>query len=96
MQEVEKEEQLVYFVSRVLHEAEIRYQMIEKVVLALVVIGRRMQMYFQNHRIIVQIDYPIMKILAKLDLAEQMIGWAIEWSEFHIQYQSRGLLSIKL
>lgn len=28
-------------------------------------------------------------IFAKADLARQMIGWAVELSEFKIQYQSR-------
>jgi len=54
VQEVEVEERPVYFVSRVLHGVEVRYQMIEKVTLALVITARRMRMYFQNHRVIVR------------------------------------------
>jgi len=50
------------------------------------------RMYFQNHRVIVRTDYPIVKFLAKPDLANRMIGWAIELSEFHIQYQPRGAI----
>ena len=61
VQEVEKEERPIYFVSRVLHGAGVRYQMIEKVAMALVVTTRRMRMYFQNHRITVKSDYLIMK-----------------------------------
>jgi len=49
-------------------------------------------MYFQNHQIIIKIDYPIMKILAKPDLVGRMIDWAVELSEFHIQYQLRGAI----
>ena len=92
MQEIEAEERPVYFVSRVLQGAEVRYQMVEKVALALVITARRMRMYFQNHRVIVKTNYPIMKILTKPDLAGQMIGWAIELSEFHIEYQPRGAI----
>jgi len=33
-----------------------------------------MRMSFENHHIIVKTDYPIMKILAKPDLAGRMIG----------------------
>ena len=33
-----------------------------------------------------------MKILTKPDLARRMIGWAIELSEFHIEYQPRGVI----
>jgi len=70
--------------SRVLHDAEVRYQTIEKVVLALIITAQRMQMYFQNHQVIVKTNYPIMKILMKPDLIGRMIRCAIELSEFHI------------
>ena len=92
VQEIEAEERPVYFVSRVLHDAETRYQMVEKVALALVITARRMRMYFQNHKVIVRTNYPIMKILTKPDLAGRMIGWAVELSEFHIEYQPRGAI----
>jgi len=82
----------VYFVSRVLHGAEVRYQMGEKVALALVITARRMRMYFQNHRVIVKNNYPIMKILTKQDLVGRMIGRAIKLSEFHIQYHPMGAI----
>jgi len=92
VQEIGAEERPVYFVSRVLHDAEVRYQMVEKVALALVITARRLRLYFQNHRVIVKTNYPIMKILTKPDLAGRMIGWAIELSEFHIEYQPRGAI----
>jgi len=69
--------------------------MVEKVALALVITARRMQMYFQNHRVIVKTNYPIMKILTKPDLAGRMIGWAVELSEFHIEYQPRGAIKFQ-
>ena len=92
VQKVETEEWLIYFISRVLHGAEVQYQMIEKVALALAITARRIRMYFQNHRIIVRTDYPIMKILVKPDLVKRMIGWAVELSKFQIQYQPRGAI----
>jgi len=51
-----------------------------------------MCMYFQNDRIIVRTDYPIMKILAKPDLVRRMIKWAVELSKFQIQYHPRGII----
>jgi len=66
--------------------------MIKKVTLALIITARRMQMYFQNPRVIVKTNYPIVKILTKPDLAGRMIGWAIELLEFHIQYQAKGAI----
>jgi len=66
--------------------------MVEKVALALVITARWMRMYFQNHRVIVKTNYPIMKILTKPDLVGRMIGWVIELSKFHIKYQPRGAI----
>jgi len=69
VQEAEGEERSIYFVSLTLHMVETRYQMIEKVALALVLTTRRMCPYFQNHSITVRTNYPIFKILFKPDLA---------------------------
>ena len=76
-----------YIISRTLHAGETRYQMIEKVALALVLTARRMRPYFQNHSIIIRTDYPIFKILSKPDLSGRMIGCSVELSEFDIGYQ---------
>jgi len=54
-----------------------------------------MCMYFQNYRIIFNIEYPIMKIPVKSDLAGRIIGWIIELSKFQIQYQPRGQLNLR-
>jgi len=89
VQEPECEERSVYFVSRTLHAAETRYQMIKKVTLALVLTTRRMSPYFLNHSITIRTDYPIFKILSKPDLAGRMIGWSVELSEFDIRYEPR-------
>jgi len=64
--------------------------MIEKMALALVLTIRRVSPYFQNHTITVRTDYPVFKILSKLDLARRMIGWSIELLKFDIQYEPRG------
>jgi len=59
VQEVKKKEHPIYFISWTLHTVETRYQMIENVVFALVLIARRP--YLQNHTITVRTVYPIFK-----------------------------------
>jgi len=85
-----QELELVYFVIQTLHATETRYQMIEKVALALVLTAKQMRPYFQNHSITVRTDYPIFKILSKPDLVGRMIGWSVELFKFNIKYQTRG------
>ena len=63
VQDIEGTQHLVYFVSRTLQDLETRYQMVEKLALSLVHAARRLRPYFQNHSIIVKIDYLIQKIL---------------------------------
>nr|KYP70058.1 Gypsy retrotransposon integrase-like protein 1 [Cajanus cajan] len=77
---------------RVLQDAERRYQMIEKLALALVTAARRLRPYFQSHQVVVKTNYPIKQILRKPELAGRMIAWSIELSEFGIQYENRGPL----
>ena len=45
----------VYFVSKSLHEAEIRYSPLEKAILAMVHASRKLAHYFQAHTVVVLI-----------------------------------------
>ncbi|RDX98916.1 Retrovirus-related Pol polyprotein, partial [Mucuna pruriens] len=74
VQEREKEQCPVYFISKTLQGPEKRYQKIEKGVLALVIASRRLRPYFQSFSIIVRTDMPIQQVLRKPDLAGRMRG----------------------
>ncbi|XP_072084713.1 uncharacterized protein [Arachis hypogaea] len=85
-----KDQQPVYFVSKSLQNAELRYPILEKLVLALIFSARRLRPYFQSHTIIVRTAHPLRQILSKPELAGRLIKWSIELSEFDIHYQPRG------
>jgi len=91
LQEQEKIQKPVYFVSKVLQGLEVRYQAIEKDDLVVVFTARRLCPYFQSFTVIVMTNLPIRKVLQKSDNAGQMVRWAVELSEFDIQYEPRGL-----
>ncbi|XP_020227232.1 uncharacterized protein LOC109808591 [Cajanus cajan] len=82
-------QQPIYFISRMLQEAETRYQLLEKVALGLVHAARRLRQYFR-HRVVVRTDCPITKVLRKPELAGRMMAWSIELSEFDISFEARG------
>lgn len=82
----------VYFVSKVLQGAWIRYQKIEKGALALVVAARRMRPYSVAHQVVVRTNQPIRKILHRPHLVERIIKWATDLSEFSIKVESRSAL----
>nr|KYP46776.1 Uncharacterized protein Mb2253c family [Cajanus cajan] len=72
----------VYFVSRVLQGAKVRYQKIEKLAFTILVTARKLRHYFQSYEIIIRTDYLIRQVLQKPDLAGRMMKWSIELSEF--------------
>ena len=87
VQELAGVQYLVYFVSRSLQDLETKYQMVEKLALPLVNAARRLRPYFQIHHVIVKTNYPIQRILQKLDLAGRKSAWTVELSKFNICYE---------
>jgi ribonuclease HI len=86
----------VYFTSKVLQGPELRYQQIEKIVLALVNAARRLRYYFLAHTIVVRTDQPIISLLGRPDMAGRMLKWSLELSEFDIRYESRKALKAQV
>ncbi|XP_015969769.1 uncharacterized protein LOC107493196 [Arachis duranensis] len=82
-------QQPVYFVSRALQGAELRYNKLEKLALALLTSSRRLKQYFQSHQIVVRTDQGIRQVLQKPDLAGRMMTWSIELSQYDIRYELR-------
>ncbi|XP_072090422.1 uncharacterized protein [Arachis hypogaea] len=82
--ETQEGQQPIYFVSKSLQGAELRYPRLEKLTLALVFSSRRLRPYFQGHTIIVKTEQPLQQVLSKPELAGRLIKWAIELSEFDI------------
>jgi len=76
--------------SKALQGPETRYQSLEKAALAVVFSARRLRHYFHNFTVVVMTDLPIQKVLQKPDVAGRMVLWAVELSEFDIQYEPRG------
>ncbi|XP_075649819.1 uncharacterized protein LOC142620315 [Castanea sativa] len=77
----------VYFISRALRGAKERYPPMEKLAFALVTAARKLKPYFQAHTINVLTDRPLRRAMSNPETAGRMALWAIELSEFDIQYQ---------
>ena len=79
----------VYFVSKALSELEIRYSDFERVALALIMAIKKPRPYFQARTIVVLTGSPIRAILHKPDTFGRLLKWAIELSDFDIEYRPR-------
>ncbi|GJU10296.1 reverse transcriptase domain-containing protein [Tanacetum coccineum] len=80
----------VYFVSRALRGSEIKYNPMEKLVLALLSASRRLKRYFQAHAIIVITDQPIKQLLSNSEISGRMLKWKFELEGYDIQYRPRA------
>ncbi|KAJ0441712.1 putative reverse transcriptase, RNase H-like domain, DNA/RNA polymerase superfamily [Helianthus annuus] len=79
----------VYFFSKTLKLAEIKYPSLEKLVLALVQTARRLRRYFQAHPIQVVTDQSIKSVLEKSENSGRLAKWAVELGEHSITYVPR-------
>ena len=59
----------------------------KKLAFALVTVARKLKPYFQAHTIIVLTDQPLKSAINSPEAAGRMARWAIELSEFDIQYR---------
>ena len=82
----------VYNCSRALRVAEERYPRMEKLILALVTVARKLRPYFQAHTIEVPIEYPMKQVLHKPETSGRLMKWAIELSEFDIIYKPKTVI----
>ena len=65
----------VYYVSKSLHEAEVRYLPLEKTILAVVLGTRKLPHYFQAHIVVVLTQLPLKTILRSADYIGRIAKW---------------------
>ncbi|XP_022146375.1 uncharacterized protein LOC111015604 [Momordica charantia] len=83
---------LVYYTSKAMTEAEIRYPQMEKLTLALVTLARRLRPYFQVHTVSVLTNFPLKNIFLRPETSGHLMKWALELSEYDIQFEPRTAL----
>ncbi|KAL0298797.1 UNVERIFIED_CONTAM: hypothetical protein Sradi_6539500 [Sesamum radiatum] len=79
----------IYYVSKVLNEAECHYSSIETMVMSLVIIARNLCPYFLSYPVGVRTNTPPKKVLGKPEASGRLVKWAIELSEYDISYLPR-------
>ena len=79
----------VYYVSKSLHEAEVRYLPLEKAILAVVLGTRKLSHYFQAHTVVVLTQLPLKTILRSADYTGMVAKWGTILGVFDIKYMPR-------
>ena len=79
----------VYYVSKSLHKAEVRYLALDKVILAVVHATRKLPFYFQVHTVVVLTQFPLKSILQSADYTGKIAKWGTILGAFDIKYMPR-------
>ena len=82
-------QRLVYYVSKSLHEAEVRYLPLEKAILVVVHATRKLLHYFQAHIVVILIQLPLKSILRSVDYIGRIAKWGTILRAFDIKYMPR-------
>ena len=79
-------QQSVYYVSKSLNEAEVRYLPLEKAILAVVHATRKLPHYFQAHTVVVLTQLLLKSILRSADYTGRVSKWGTILGAFDIKY----------
>ena len=79
----------VYYVSKSLNEAEVRYLPLEKAILAVVHVTRKLPHYFQAHTMVILTQLPLKSILRSADYTGRVVKWGTILGVFDIKYMPR-------
>ena len=82
-------QRLVYYVSKSLNEAVVRYLPLENAILAVVHATRKLPHYFQAHTVVVVTQLPLKSILRSADYTGRIAKWGTILGAFDIKYMPR-------
>ena len=84
--EEDRQQQTVYYISKMLLDADTRYLPLEKLLLALVTSSRKLRHYFLPHRIEVPMVHPLASVMRKADLSGRVAAWSVELGEYDLHF----------
>ena len=79
----------VYYVSKSLNEAEMRYLLLEKTILIVVHATRKLPHYFQAHTVVVLTQLSLKSVLRSADYTGRIAKWGTILGAFDIKYMPR-------
>ena len=79
----------IFFINKSMSKAKTQYTRLEQAALALRIDAKKFHPYFQAHPITILTNLPLRSTIHKPNLSRRMARWAVEPSEFDIQYKPR-------
>ena len=79
----------VYYVSKLLHEAEVCYLPLENAILAVVHAARKLFHYFQSHTVVILTQLPLQSLLQRANYTGRVAKWGMVLRDFDIKNMPR-------
>lgn len=79
-------QKLVYYVSKSLQEAKVKYLHLEKAILAIIYATKKLPHYFQMHTMVVLTQLPLQALLQKSNYTRRMEKWGAMLGAFDVKY----------
>ncbi|XP_010451519.1 PREDICTED: uncharacterized protein LOC104733653 [Camelina sativa] len=83
------EQHPIFYVSKTLDGAELRYPTLEKLAYTVVISARKLRPYFQSHTVEVLTNQPLRTIFHSPSQSGRLAKWAVELSEYDVKYKNR-------
>jgi hypothetical protein len=84
----------MYFVSEVLSESKVRYQAVQKLLYVILITSRNLRHYFDEYKITVITDFPLVDILHNQDTTGCISKWAVELGALSIDFKPRTAIKV--
>ena len=83
------EQRPVYYTSKTMNGAEIRYLPLEKSAFALFITAKKLPYYFQAHTMIVLTSLPLKALFRSLDFSGRISKWGAQLGAYDVRYKPR-------